>query len=578
MSPNVESSPLRLTVKISIVTMALAAGCAQKSQLRFSDSDSTSASSSSDEFFRCEIPDSAGSSGIQRLTKYEIVNTLTDIFGATVVADAKARIDALPGDNVTELFDSIERSVSATLIQAQFDLAKAIATAATATDGRISSFAGACFLTTTLTNSCIDNFISSTGLKIYRRPLRSDEITELRTFYIANASTRREGLNMVLSAMLIEPEFHYRLEGGGAEVEPGTLELTPYELASRLSYTLWGSLPDAALFARAADGSIATADGLKQEFDRMISSAKARSHIKYFYRQWLELNKSVSAGYSTEFLEGISTTGLITSMEKELEDFIEYVIWTKKGGVSDLLTSKASFVSNAALAQIYNSPQWTPGSVPVELPAGERSGLLTRARYLATGDDETHPFRRGSRVLSGFLCYRPPRPDSEGLPEGALDEPAFDALASTRHRFEAKTLGADCTSCHSKINPMAFTLEAYDALGRFRTTERIRDPSTHAVLNEVPVDAIATYVFGPAGPRTMNGPVELSHALSTTQVADACFVRQWYRFSRGKIDSGEDHCSLKPMFESLTAEGGSILKVIESSVLQPQFRLRRLAQ
>jgi hypothetical protein len=561
-------------VLVILTTVSIA--CSPKSQLRFSDKSESSLAAS--EAFACSEPDSAVPSDIQKLTKYELKNTLTDLFGSTVMAEAKSQFDAVPKDNLIEGFDTIERSVSSNHIQAYFDLANAVARQSVSTNARLSLVAGACILSSTVTATCIENFIRAMGQKIFRRPLASAEISEFKSLYSASAATARDGVEIVLSVMLQWPDFLYRLESLGTETEPSVIELTPFELASKLSYTLWGTSPDTELFQKALEGSIKTESVLRAQYDRLMGSARARQHIKYFYGQWLSLTDAMTASYSPEFLDGIDTAGLPEAMKKELEDFVEHIIWTKKGSVNDLLTSNLSFLTDAKLASVYGVAPSSSGSVPVELPVTERSGILTRAGFVATGEDTTHPFRRGSRVLSRVLCYNPPRPSAEALPPGALDEPADNPLLSTRERFETKTTAPMCMSCHSKINPFSFTLESYDSLGRFRTVEDIRDPETHAILNKVPVNSVVSYIFGSGISQTMSGPVAVSQELASSGDVDICFVRQWYRFARSRDGKAVDNCALKPMHKTLTSSDGSILKMIEASVFQPQFRMRRLVK
>jgi hypothetical protein len=558
-----------------LIMMIACVSCAKRGALNFS-SEGPQRSGSPADAFACTAAGTPGSTEILKLTKYELINTLTDVFGATVISEVQIRIDAIPRDNLVKGFETIERSVSGSHIQAYFDMAETVARQSTSTTARMNSVAGSCFQDTSLADSCLTAFVNSMGLKLFRRPLLADEVTELKSFYTANSPTRRDGVQIVLSRMLQSPNFLYRLEDSGIQLTPGVLELTPYELASRLSYTLWGSLPDAALFADAANGKLTTEEGLSAQMTRLLASTKAKAHIKNFYSQWLSTNLEIANGFSTEFLEGISTTGLSEAMKAELSSFVEYIIWTKKGSIADLLTSSESFVTHPELAKVYKSSVWTAGTAPVNLPSGERSGITTRAAFLSSGDDETHPFRRGSKVLSRILCYDPPRPDSDKLPEGALDEPPMDHLASTRERFETKTSAPVCLSCHSKINPFSFALENYDGLGRFRTIERVRDTATHEVLSSIPIDSVVNYLFGNGETRTFGGGVEMSKEIASSGDADVCFVRQWYRFSRSKIDSVEDNCAMKPIYDALRAEGGSIIKVIETSVMDSTFRVRKL--
>ncbi|HEX4925670.1 MAG TPA: DUF1592 domain-containing protein [Bdellovibrionales bacterium] len=551
---------------------ALALGaCGQKSALQFSE-----ASSQRAEAFACNGSDEAGPSDLRRLSRRELVNTLTDLFGASIVASVQPQIDQLPAEDISGGFDNLNLSANPDFVASFFNLAETIATRVATVPANLSSVAGSCSSATPVTANCLSTFIRTFGQRVFRRPLTPAETSELQAAYQLYSTVKSEAFISLIMSMLVAPAFMYKFEVSGAAISgrDDLFELSPYELASRLSYTIWGSMPDAQLFASAASGALNSADELQKQVERLLASPRAKLNIKSFYSQWLELDRVPQLAQGAEFLEGLDGTNLRSEMIAESQDFVDHIIWTSNGSIHDLMTSKISFAKTTTLAKVYGVPAWTAGAPYIHF-GPERAGIMTRAAFLASDDVSTLPFRRAKKTLSKLLCYQLKRPDPSLLEAGALDDPPFDASQSTRQRYEYKTSPAQCMTCHSSLNPVGFSLEGFDTIGRFRQSEKIYDQSLN-VVNTLPVNTNVQFSFIHGQHMAASSAVEMSETLSASGEVTQCFVRQWFRFGNGRFESQDDNCHMRSMHEDLTGSDKSILSMIKNSALKTQFRQKRL--
>jgi hypothetical protein len=409
---------------------------------------------------------------MRRLSKREYIATLKTLFDRYIVAALSNRLGLLPEETISDGFDHIRRSVSPDLVEGQMDIAIAMGDLiAQNYNNWLTKAVGTCITRNPPLATCVSAFIRNLGGRAYRRPLKPAEETLYQAIYDENDSTPAQGVRAVVIALLISPGFLYMIEDQGTPVAGRTdlFRLTSYEVATRLSYAITGTMPDPELFAAAASGALDTPEGLATQFERLLAGPLAKPHLNEFYRQWLKVDRQLPINYSTAFRESISTAFYPQALN-ELDQFIDHITWTRQGRYQDLLLSRESF-TYSWLSRVYGSAEWVNGAPPVMLPEGQRAGLLTRVAMLANGEDVRHPFRRGTRVMNQFLCRTPPRPDADMLPEGALDEPPLDARISSRERFEVKTAAPLCMTCHRQINPLAFAFESYDTMGRYNMTE-----------------------------------------------------------------------------------------------------------
>jgi hypothetical protein len=418
-------------------------------------------------------------------------------------------------------------------------------------------------------STCMRNFMTRMGRKIYRRPLRSDEISDLSTVYqtvALSGPTRVYALKTVLMALLNSPHFTYRPEVDGAIVpaQSRLFRISPFELATTISFLVWGSTPDDTLLDAAEADRLSTQEEISVQLERMIGDPKARANATQFVREWLLVDNTPATNFSPAFLGGLDTTGLRQAMVDELLDFATDELWDRDGSFAGLMTSNRSFVRNANLAAVYGISPPALASGEVNLPSPVRGGLLSRVAKLNDGRDFSSPIHRGVFVLRRIFCEDIPEPD---IPPDAMQPPAFDPGMSTRQVWTAKTSGASCMGCHSRINPIGFALEKFDAIGRPRVLDE----------NGKPIDDHVTLRMGGKSISVSGGggdPNGLGGVLAINPAANRCFTRQWFRFVAGRMDGFEDRCAIDELQGTLSAENAK--KAMLRMALQPEFQVLKV--
>jgi len=503
----------------------------------------------------------AGLTPTRRLTRDQFNNTVRELLGVTGTP-----ADALGLDERIGPFNSNAIApVDGTLVQQHQEVAASLATAARARMSQISP----CDLAsdTGTSTTCATRFVTEFGRKAYRRPL---ETTEVQTFLTLYALGKQgdgvgNGFRVVVEAMLQSPFFLYHHDvGASGTPQAGTIAITPYELATRLSYFLWNSMPDDTLFARAADRTLATDSVLTTEVQRMLASDKAAGTIALFHRQWLDVTELPERAKDPTVYPRY-TAQLGDAMMQELAMFTDHVVRKGDGLLKTLLTSNIAF-PQGGLFSVYGVSQpagFTVG-MPVTLDAGQRAGILSQAAFLTrwSHGNQTSPVHRGKLVRLNVMCgYIPPPPvDVDTTP------PAPTAATSTRQRFAQHSTDARCAGCHVMMDPIGLGFETFDGIGAFRTTDGLGA-----------VDATGQIVrAGPDLDGTFNGPVELAKKLAQSEVVSNCMVNQWFRFSMGRMETTNDSCSIQGIRESFTASGGNIREMLARIALSPSFRNVRL--
>ncbi len=407
---------------------------------------------------------------------------------------------------------------------------------------------------------CGTRFITEFGKRAFRRPLDAAETDSFtRLFDRAEASMGYEkAIGLVLEAMLQSPQFLYRVEAPLLEDEKDTVvPLGPYEMASRLSYFLWGSLPDDDLFDAADSGELASLEQIENQVRRMLDSPKAAKRVTEFHRKWLGLGR-----FETVSRQG-APEGANQAWETSLLSFIDETFWSPGGTVADLFTSSTVYV-DASLAPLYGATVAdADGFVAIDL-GEERSGLLTQPGLMAmlAHPDQSSPIQRGVFLRERILCDPVPAPP----PSVNNNPPDPDPNLTTRERFAVHTEDPGCASCHSLIDPVGFGFEAFDHLGRFRTEE-----------NDQPIDTSGEVIAAPNP--ALDGPfvgaAELSSRLAESDVVAECLTRHWYRFAMGRLETESDECNVTTVTSAVAASGGDLREVLVSIALSDSFRFRR---
>ena len=485
-----------------------------------------------------------------RLTNVEYDNTVLDLLGVeTLDAYDGARPSQIlapdPPDSITELGWEAYRAVAAA-IAAQVmggPLAVNFITCDPAVDG------------------CLSQTITAFGRRAFRRPLSADEQADYESLRPDDSvEPFDETAETILAAMLASPSFLFRVEQGGLS-DP---VLTDHELASRLSYFLWGGPPDAALSTAADAGVLGTPEGLAAEAGRMLEDPRLLRSFAEFHRGYLGLPGSYwgAMDHDTQVFPNYSSDVPAVALA-EVAAFLDYVV-ASEGSFADLFLSNRGFV-NQDTAPLYGLAPQNYGSelVPVELDPSQRPGLLTRVGFLSSFSAyaTTSPILRGIFVSKDILNVTPPVPDP-GAESGPIPEGMY---ATNREYVSALTAHAECVDCHSVyINPSGFVLENYDAVGSWQTV----DPKGG------PIDPVADVFFGDSV-ETVNNSLELMQKLATSSFAQRNYADQVIAYALSRGSNPHDACLGDELAESL-AQGVSLKGLWLELTQRAEFRIRGL--
>lgn len=480
---------------------------------------------------------------VRRLRHLEYENAVRDLFPTLVLPAPALAADPPAGgyDN-----DVQELGSSPLLVGQYHEVSRAVATAAVArlnevvpcrpSDGEV----------------CSRAFIDQLGKKAFRRPLTDDERADFHSFFElppGNGSFAI-GAQLAIQAILMSPQFLYRLELPAGGAEPG--ELDGYQRASRLSFFLWSSLPDNALIEAAERGALATREGVEAEVRRMLDHPKSGAAFRDFMYQWSHRDR-------IDRIQKLPEDGFDdfrADLHAEEERFIDQVLYGPQGTLRDLFTSRTTFV-NARLAQLYGVEAPAQPWSEVMLPPERGGGFLTRASFLA-GYGHPHnpsPVLRGVFLLERVLCrdlgHPPPGAGMTPLPtENQGRRP------TNREAYDLITGGDGCIGCHRVINPIGFAFEHFDTLGRFRTTDQ-----------EQPVDATGRLPDG----TEFNGAVQLAHLLAESEGVARCVTRHRIRFAYGAGPESRDTCVEREVLTSFADSGYSLRELTVAIATHPRF-------
>ncbi|WP_242515203.1 DUF1592 domain-containing protein [Sorangium cellulosum] len=499
----------------------------------------------------------------RRLTRFEYNNTVRDLLGTSLTP-----ADQFPADEVAGGFNNNASVLTVSPLHAEKYLLAAEALAAEAVAGDLSRLLpcdpAAVEGQAAQEEACARQFIERFGRRAYRRPLSQAEIDRLMRAYAAGRTggSLREGVEVVLRAMLQSPKFLFRLElRHDLEEAAPRVRLDPYELASRLSYLVWASAPDDALLDAAEAGLLDTREQLAERAREMLESPKARLAIAEFYRQWLNLGKLDSIVREEGAFPGFDDE-LVAGMRAETPAFVEHVLWSGDRKLSSLLTLPIGFATEP-VARLYgvSVPPGTTAPQLVELPPDQRAGVLTQPAFLAVHahPDSTSPVLRGKAIRTKLMCQEPPPP-----PDNVdLTPPAGEQGVTARERYQQHASDPSCAGCHKLMDPIGFAFENFDAVGAYRTEEggQVIDVSGEIV-----------------GSADMEGPFlgvrELAERLAGSAQVRECLASQWFRYAAGRFEAPGDACSLDDLRAGFHGSEGDLVELIVATTQTEAFMYR----
>jgi hypothetical protein len=496
-----------------------------------------------------ELP--VASSRAPRLSHIQYENTVKDLLGL----DAPANVTkSFVGDSTSSVFSNNggELVVNSELWADYQRAAEALAQKATATPDALSRVARGA------STADPKAFVQQVGRRAFRRPLSTAEVDAYVKLFSQGATVYPEnkaadaGARVVLEALLQSPHFLYRLEqkDGG---------LTGYELASRLSYALWQTAPDAELLDAAASGAL-EGDGYEAQVRRLLASDRVRDTARAFHAELLQVSRYADVTRATSLFPEFSPE-LRVSMVEETLRFTDDV-FASGGDLAQLLTAPYTFV-DAPLAKVYGVSPPASGFAKVTFTDGRRAGLLTQVGFLAANSGSTQPeaIRRGGFVNFRILCSKL-TPAPVAPPPLPADDP--NNPRSLRDRITAFSGKGTCgASCHGTlINPAGFAFEHYDALGRWRDRE-----------GTFPINAADEYSFDDTV-RRYDGAIEFARAAAEEPMAHRCYAKNWTEFLFGRGIALEDDALVQRVGLASAKQHLPLRGVLEAIVTSKSFKTR----
>jgi hypothetical protein len=503
-----------------------------------------------------------GRVGLHRLNNVEYDNTVHELFGtATKPASKFLAEEGLSFDNIAAAL-----GMTGPQYEAYFATARDLLEEPTAA-AKYQSCTPA-----TAGDACAKTIIGNFGFKVYRRPLEQAEIDRAMKVYdaeFARSQSGTEAIKLAVRAMLSAANFLYRIEYDQDPTSITPHSLSSFELASRLSYLAWSSMPDDALFDLAKNGSLLQSATLEAQVDRLLddTSGKANAFIESFGGQWLDLRKLPTHSIVPQVFPTY-TNSLADAMLAEGQAwFKEFAVGNRP--LTEWFTADLNFVTDE-LAQHYGMGPQNAGTQlkRVEIATDNRRGFLGLASFLThtSFPSRTSPTLRGVWVISELLCDPPPPPpndvpklDAAATPEEMQEVPGTENVKErlARHRSQPA-----CAACHQILDPIGLGLERYDGIGRYR----------EAYGNGDPIDPAGTLPDGTA----FAGPDQLGALVGQDPRFTACVQNKLYSYALGREVEALDEQILGKVQAGWAARGPlTIRNLMKEIVLSDAFRFSR---
>jgi hypothetical protein len=530
---------------------------------------------------------------LRRLAKVYVTSSVREMFSqfadtpkAQILTDLQSRFDLIPTDD-SAFYSQNDTTVSQDHVDAIFNLAVhagALVSDATKPYGsEMLKVCGAGSTKATLADDvCLTKFAQYYGRKAFRRPLAQAEVDDFKAFYRSVVSAGMDGMAALVGRLFAHPNFYYRLDNAGDALDGAVFRLTPWELLSKITFLFWSAPPTDALYDRVAATDITKDENLSPLLDDILADPAAEQGVLGFYREWLTLDKTLIPGSAGNILadQALAMAAGVTLPPTHRDDMIQEVLdlsahysLRTNGRLDDILTSPYSFARTPALATIYGVPPWdgTKDHL-VALPAGQRTGLLTRAAVVASNGEYTRPVIKGKFIRTRLLCTDIPPP-----PPGLNIKPLVQAPDhTTRQALDAVTQDPTCWGCHKSLNYLGYLSENYDPIGRFRDKEARFTDTSGQIVSELPVDTKAAPAISDGDTKELANAVELGQYLADSGKAHTCMVRNYFEFVTGRKESDTaDGCTLEDLHQKLSAPGGSIKAMLKESAMQNTFRQRK---
>lgn len=501
---------------------------------------------------QCEGPADPGPTPLLRLTRRQYRNTLQTLLGD--VPDLSA---AYARDEVSSGVGAGQGDISQVEVEDLQRAAELAAAAAVAGDGieRLAPCPEG-----RAERDCAADFVTDFGTRAYRAPVTdaADVERHLSVFDAGYETDYRRGIELLLRAMLQSGRFIYRLEFGdeAAVADDSAVPLSGYEVATRLSYAFLNTTPDASLLAAAASGQLGSAEGVSAALDELLTGEHRTEALERFLGTLILLDHVSNLPKDPELYPEWNSE-LRSAMNQQAQHWFAQLLAGEDASLADLLTSQ-TVLSDATLAGFYGVEA---GSEFTSFEDPHAAGILTLPAFLALNakPDESSPVHRGKFVRDMLLCQPPPAP-----PDDIPAPPEVDATASSRERLNQHVADRACSNCHRLLDPIGFTFEHYDAIGRYRDTDGGK-----------PVDATGELIGAGDASGKVDGVVELATRLASSPDVEQCLTKQWFRQVFGRFETQADACTIERLTTAFRDANTNLGSLPQAIVATEAFRYRR---
>lgn len=495
-----------------------------------------------------------GPSPMKLLSRSQYLNSVRDLVGTVSGVDT-----ALGASSNASAFGLVQPDVAQVDLENYRNAASKVASSVV-TNGALLAQLAPC-ADSAVKRDCAKTFVQSFAARAYRAPVSdaADLEQHLKLYDVGAKISHAHGIELLIQGILQAPRFLYRVEiGTGEKVSDLAIKLTPYELAARLSFSLWDTLPDAKLTQAAASGALATKEGVAAQLAWMLQDDKGKTMVRRFLENWIHLPDLDNSAKDATLYPQWTSTSLKASMKTQARTFFDDLLANQGGKLGTLLTSNTVFV-NKDLGAYYGM---TGGDTftAAQGTSGATAGILTLPAFLAlmAKPSESSPIYRGKFVREQMLCQLLPAP-----PANIPKPPDVTPGVSTRQRLAEHETNASCSGCHKLMDPIGFGFENYDSLGKYRTMDGSGAvDASGEVLSTGEIDGKFT------------GVAELGQKLAQSETVRVCMARQWFRFALARFEQSVDDCSMKGLVDTFEAAGSDLNALPQAIVLSDAFQYR----
>lgn len=494
--------------------------------------------------------------GMRRLTENEYRYSIADILGKNIAVQGTfepgVRIGGLTAASTAIL------SITPSGFESYTKMADSIATQVTSEEHRKRLISCQPKSAKAPDDTCATQVLSHYGLQLFRRPLTAEELRSRLSLARTMAKSQGDfyaGLRYGLATLLQSPEFLFRKEIAVPAADKSGYTLEPYSRATRLSYLMWDTTPDAELLKSAESGELNTPAGLEKQVDRLMASPRLEAGMRAFFNDMLMLETFANVSKDSAFYPKWAGPMSAAAQEETLRSTLALAL-EQNGDMRELLVTRKTLI-NRSLASIYGVPfsfngEWAPHEFG---PETGRSGLLTQISMLAmfSHPGKSSPTKRGVAMNEILLCEPTPTPPNN-VDFTELDDTS-GPRKTVRERLMAHAADKTCSSCHNAVDPIGLSLEGFDTIGGRRTRE-----------NGELIDVSATL----AG-KNFHGAEGLGQFLYNSPKFPACVARKLYSYANGLNSEEVADASFKGGLDAFQKSGYRLRALLKGLVTSPQF-------